>query len=95
MSLSQQTVNVIRYSALGAGILYGFSHQRKLNAQAHLRAAESEYKHKESLIAQAKAEFAKRKATTEKKTPGDVISDPNDPRFDLEAFLTKLAESAA
>jgi F-type H+-transporting ATP synthase subunit e len=50
----------LRYSALFFGIIYGFSHQRTLNANARAAHAEHEYKHKESLIHKAKLEFAKK-----------------------------------
>ena len=50
----------MRYSALFFGIIYGFSHQRTLNASARAAHAENEYKHKESLIQKAKLEFAKK-----------------------------------
>jgi F-type H+-transporting ATP synthase subunit e len=59
---------VIRYSALGTGIIYGFTHQRKLLAQAKLRETENEYHRKEKLIMQAKAEWAKSHLSAGKKT---------------------------
>ncbi|MCJ1412005.1 hypothetical protein MMC19_006097 [Ptychographa xylographoides] len=88
--------NVLRYSALGCGILYGFYHQRTLNNQAHLNDLTRKYKAEESLIAKAKAEYTKKTMPKDSKTAGgDVISDPNDPKFDLEAYLTmKMAEQA-
>jgi F-type H+-transporting ATP synthase subunit e len=45
---------------------------------------QEEYRRKEQLIAQAKAEYAKRYRPA---TTGGVITDPDDPNFDLEAFL--------
>lgn len=56
------TTQVLRYTALGLGVFYGFTHQRKLSAQAKIRQAENEYHHKEALIMQAKAEWAKKNA---------------------------------
>jgi hypothetical protein len=50
----------LRYSALFFGVIYGFSHQRTLNASARAAHAENEYKHKESIIQKAKLEFAKK-----------------------------------
>jgi F-type H+-transporting ATP synthase subunit e len=63
---------VLRWSALGAGIFYGFYHQRQINKTLHSKAAEREYKHKQELIEKAKAEFAKSKAPAkaESKTGG-------------------------
>ncbi|KAH8149559.1 uncharacterized protein LAJ45_06188 [Morchella importuna] len=90
MVFSTQTVNVLRYTALGAGVFYGFTHQRKLSAQAKVRQAQNEYNHKEALIMQAKAEWAKKNAP-KSVGPDGLITDPNDPRFDMEAFLLQLA----
>ncbi|CZT45729.1 related to F1F0-ATP synthase subunit E [Rhynchosporium secalis] len=80
-------VNVLRYSALGAGIFYGFYHQAQLTAASKLAALNKEYAHKESLINQAKAEFVRKNSPTPK---GAIVSDPNDSRFDLEALLNSL-----
>lgn len=87
---SPQTVNVLRYTALGSGVIYGLYHQRRLTSQAKLRESHAECERKEALIQQAKAEWAKRHPSKEKNESG-VISDPNDSRFDLEAFLQQLA----
>jgi len=51
---------VLRYSALGAGILYGLYHQRKLSSQAKAASEQAKYQHKEALIEQAKAEWARK-----------------------------------
>jgi len=89
---SPSTTNVIRYSALGLGIFYGFTRQNKLTAKAKIRQAENEYHRKEKLIMQAKAEWAKKHPPADKTTtPGGLITDPNDSRFDLEAYLKQLA----
>ncbi|PWW79247.1 hypothetical protein C7212DRAFT_304135 [Tuber magnatum] len=89
---SPQTTNVIRYSALGLGIFYGFTYQNKLSAQAKIRKAENEYHRKEKLIMQAKAEWAKKHLPAGGATASDgLITDPNDSRFDLEAYLQQLA----
>lgn len=50
---------VLRYTALGLGVLYGFSHQRKISATQKAETAKQEYEHKESLIQKAKAEYAR------------------------------------
>lgn len=59
---------VLRYSALFGGIFYGFWHQSTLNTQAKQAEYEREYKHKESLIQKAKAEWAKKNAPPETKS---------------------------
>lgn len=69
---------VLRYSALAAGVFYGFYHQRKITQHVRSEQAQREYKHKEQLIQQAKAEYAKLKAPasakTESKTGGGMLS---------------------
>ncbi|KAH8781803.1 putative ATP synthase subunit E, mitochondrial [Hyaloscypha finlandica] len=81
-------VNVLRYSALGAGIFYGMYHQAKLSSAAKLAAINREYEHKQQLIEKAKAEYSKSKSPASAKTEsGGIIRDPNDSRFDLEAYL--------
>ncbi|PGH09613.1 hypothetical protein AJ79_05669 [Helicocarpus griseus UAMH5409] len=93
---TSQGVNVLRYSALFAGIFYGITHQSSLTSQAKQAQIDREYSRKEALIEQARAEYAKKNAPPESKTPsGGVITDPEDKRFDLEAFLNmKAAETA-
>ncbi|KAN0098836.1 putative ATP synthase subunit E, mitochondrial [Hyaloscypha variabilis] len=81
-------VNVLRYSALGAGIFYGLYHQAKLSSAAKLAAINREYEHKQQLIDRAKAEYSKSKLPAGAKTEsGEIIRDPNNSRFDLEAYL--------
>ncbi|KAM3078115.1 F1F0 ATP synthase subunit e, mitochondrial [Clarireedia jacksonii] len=85
-------VNVLRWSALGAGVFYGFYHQSALSASAKLAEKQREYEHKQKLIEQAKAEYSKKHLPARQKTEsGDIIRDPMDSRFDLEAYLNVLA----
>ncbi|KAG9241748.1 putative ATP synthase subunit E, mitochondrial [Calycina marina] len=79
-------VNVLRWSTLGAGVLYGFYHQTKLTTASKLAAIDRDYKLKEDQINKAKAEFAKRKQPKSSKPEG-AITDPENPKFDLEALL--------
>ncbi|KAK5211942.1 F1F0 ATP synthase subunit e, mitochondrial [Exophiala xenobiotica] len=89
---TSQGVNVLRWSALVAGIFYGFSHQRTITASNATAHAQAEYQHKADLIQKAKAEWAKKNLPPQSKTgSGDIITDPNDKNFDLEAYLTKLS----
>ncbi|KAI9879474.1 MAG: hypothetical protein M1830_008433 [Pleopsidium flavum] len=89
-------VNVVRYSALAFGVFYGFYHQSTLTAQLKLNEINRDYEHKESLIQKAKAEYTKKTMPSQSKTAGgNVITDPNDSNFDLEAYLTmKTADEA-
>lgn len=106
-------IQVLRWSALFGGVFYGLYRQSTLNTQAKLAEHEREYKHKESLIQKAKAEWAKKNAPADTKNgrtyypqqqcwnrdkgrlidqTAIVITDPEDPKFDLEKFLIAKAE---
>ncbi|KAL2004950.1 hypothetical protein VTN00DRAFT_2800 [Thermoascus crustaceus] len=94
--MASQGVNVLRYSALVAGLVYGAYHQSTINSHAKAAEIEREYKRKEALIEQAKQEWKKKTAPQEQKPEaGGIITDPEDSRFDLEAFLNaKAAETS-
>ncbi|KAF5597067.1 F1F0-ATP synthase subunit E [Fusarium pseudocircinatum] len=86
-----RAADVLRWSALGLGIFYGFTHQRAITASQKAEHAQHEYEKKEKLIQQAKAEFAKKNNPTS----GDsVITDPSDPKFDLEKLLLKVQKES-
>ncbi|PWY89356.1 hypothetical protein BO70DRAFT_359637 [Aspergillus heteromorphus CBS 117.55] len=84
--MATQGVNVLRYSALVAGLVYGVYHQSSITASAKRAEAQHEYARQERLIEQAKAEWKKKTAPKDTQNSG-VITDPEDSRFDLEAFL--------
>ncbi|EPE08914.1 atp synthase subunit e [Ophiostoma piceae UAMH 11346] len=84
-------VNVLRYSALGLGVFYGFTHQRSITSTEKAAAAKREYEHKESLIAKAKAEYSKLKNPASA-SAGGLNQDITDPNFDIEAFFEALAK---
>ncbi|KAL4802910.1 ATP synthase E chain-domain-containing protein [Aspergillus unguis] len=88
-----QGVNVLRYSALVAGLVYGFYHQTSISAVARRAEADREYARQERLIEQARAEWKKKTQPQGANTSG-VITDPEDPKFDLEAFLKLKAGEA-
>lgn len=52
---------VLRYSALGLGVFYGFYHQRSITASQRAAAAQREFDHKQQLINKAKEAYAKQK----------------------------------
>lgn len=89
MSASPIT-NVLRYSALGLGVFYGFTHQRSITNTEKAAAAKREYEHKESLIAKAKAEYSKLKNPAA--ASGGLNQDITDPNFDFESFVEALAK---
>lgn len=61
-------LQVLRYSALVAGLVYGVYHQSSITSQAKRAEIEHEYARKERLIEQAKAEWRKRTMPQETKT---------------------------
>ncbi|KAL8946574.1 MAG: hypothetical protein Q9222_007047 [Ikaeria aurantiellina] len=81
----------VQLSALITGACYGLYHQSSITAQTHKAKVDREFQHQASLITQAKAEFKKKNMPPESITKGgEVISDPNDPKFDLEGYLTAV-----
>ncbi|KAF2229491.1 hypothetical protein EV356DRAFT_475327 [Viridothelium virens] len=88
-------VNVLRYSALVFGVFYGFTHQRSITSREKQDAVNREWQRKTDLIAQARAEYTKQHTPPESKTAsGGLITNPEDPKFDLEAYLNMVdAES--
>jgi len=88
-------VNVLRWSALGVGVLYGAYHQRTLRQQQRAGEQQRAYAREESLIVRAKAEYVQKTLPLEKKAGNRVISNPDDPNFDLEAYLTMKAADTA
>ncbi|KAG6179181.1 hypothetical protein E4U35_001996 [Claviceps purpurea] len=83
-------VNVFRWSALGAGLFYGFIRQRSITISQRAAHEKHEYESKQKLIEQAKAEWAKKNSVS---TPvkDDAATDISSPNFDLEKFLSKLS----
>lgn len=61
-------LQVFRYSALVAGLIYGVYHQSSLTQAAKRTEIEHEYARKERLIEQAKAEW-KKKTQPKQETP--------------------------
>lgn len=92
MSASNAAVNVLRYSALGLGVFYGFYHQRTIYSSDKAAAAKREYEHKQSLINQAKAEYSKLHAPAPSATGASsgLNQDPMSANFDLEAYFEAL-----
>jgi F-type H+-transporting ATP synthase subunit e len=61
---------VLRWSALGFGVFYGVYHQLSLTARDKMTHEKKEWEHKESLIRQAKAEWAKSHPSEQPKSSG-------------------------
>ncbi|KAF2831667.1 hypothetical protein CC86DRAFT_366986 [Ophiobolus disseminans] len=79
-------VNVLRWSALGFGVFYGAYHQLSLSAADKAKHAQKEWDHKESLIRQAKQEWARKHPQEQPKSSG-ANADPKDPNADYLAVL--------
>ncbi|EDP45361.1 hypothetical protein MGL_0350 [Malassezia globosa CBS 7966] len=81
-------VNVVRYSALVAGIGYGIVHRQTLQAKYDEHVQKMAIKRQEDLVKQAKEEYAKiRAAKSAPPTPNAIVTNPEDPNFDLEKLL--------
>ena len=78
-------VNVLRWSALGLGVFYGAYHQLSISAANKLKLEQREWDRKESLIRQAKQEWAKQHPSEQPKSGGKA--NPNDPNADLNTIL--------
>ncbi|KAF9056040.1 ATP synthase E chain-domain-containing protein [Panaeolus papilionaceus] len=85
------TVNVVRYTALFSGVAYGWYHRRSLQAAHDQHKVEEAVHHREHLIAEAKDAW-KRKQEVAKDTT--LVTDPEDPRFDLEKLIAKWEKSS-
>ncbi|KAK4251186.1 ATP synthase E chain-domain-containing protein [Corynascus novoguineensis] len=80
---SKNGVNVLRYSVLGLGVVYGFYHQRTINAAQKAAAAQREYEHKQELINKAKQAYAK----TKQPAASSPAPSSGANKDDLEAFI--------
>jgi len=61
---------VLRWSALGVGVFYGAYHQLGISAKNKMSQEKREWERKESLIAQAKAEWARQHPAQQPKRSG-------------------------
>ncbi|KAG9088365.1 hypothetical protein FRC06_002062 [Ceratobasidium sp. 370] len=79
------TINVVRYTALASGIVYGIAHRRTLQTRLdNQRAHEEEIRH-ERLVSRAK------EAWRNKNDPSfsNLVTDPDDPKFDVEKLIAR------
>ncbi|KZT08593.1 uncharacterized protein LAESUDRAFT_723468 [Laetiporus sulphureus 93-53] len=83
--MASTTVNVVRYSALVAGVLYGIVHRRTLQKAHDEEKLHHAIHEREQLIAQAREAWKKKQEGPK----GSVVTDPEDPRFDLEKLFAK------
>ncbi|CCE88974.1 Piso0_001768 [Millerozyma farinosa CBS 7064] len=87
------TFNVLRYSALGAGVVYGAAHRYNLEKSEHEKQTAAQWKKEEKLIKQAKQEYAKLKGDNKPQVAGGAIN-WEDENLDfgkaLESLIQKL-----
>ncbi|KAK4194645.1 ATP synthase E chain-domain-containing protein [Triangularia verruculosa] len=86
--MASSGVNVLRYSALGLGVVYGFYHQRQIYSSDRAAAAQREYEHKQQLITQAKKAYAAKNKPAV--SSSSASQDINSSSFDLESFIAQL-----
>ncbi|KAK8438664.1 F1F0 ATP synthase subunit e, mitochondrial [Candidozyma auris] len=88
------TFNVLRYSALGAGLVYGAVHRYNLESAVSEQRKAEEWKKKEKLIKQAKAEYARLHAPKEQPNSGASLSlkTLEDPNLDFGKVLESLVQ---
>ncbi|ODV64381.1 F1F0 ATP synthase subunit e ASCRUDRAFT_74018 [Ascoidea rubescens DSM 1968] len=90
------TLSVLRYSVLGAGILYGFTHDRSLQNTAAKSKADHDYAKQEKLIQQAKDAYIKSKQQPLQSTAqSPQLSNINldDPKADFAQLILSSVES--
>ncbi|KDR85527.1 hypothetical protein GALMADRAFT_234451 [Galerina marginata CBS 339.88] len=85
------TVNVVRYTALFSGIAYGWYHRRSLQASHDKHKLSEAAHHREKLIAEAKEAWKRKQSALSDTT---LVTDPEDPRFDLEKLIAKWEKSS-
>ena len=100
---------VARYSALVFGVAYGWYHRKTLQATYDKHKIENAIHKREHLIKKAKEAYRRQKENR-KDTSGRfsscsfrcgtdlvpvVITDPEDPRFDLEKLLAKYEKATS
>lgn len=83
---------VLRWSALAGGVVYGFVHNRTLASAAQEKKAATEWERKLKLIDEAKAKWAAQNKKPE--AAAGAEQDINDPNFDVEKFINQALAKA-
>ncbi|KAF8588329.1 hypothetical protein K439DRAFT_1629781 [Ramaria rubella] len=85
------TVNVVRYSALLTGVFYGIVHRRALQAQENTRKEKHAEESREELFKRAQRAWKDKQSVAK----DSVITNPEDPNFDLEKLVAKWEKEFA
>ncbi|CAE6523373.1 unnamed protein product [Rhizoctonia solani] len=83
--MASPTVNVVRYTALGAGILYGIVHRRTLQTRLDKERAHEEQARHQHLVEQAKEAWRRKNDSS----LSSLVTDPEDPRFDIDKLIAQ------
>ncbi|CAI4057250.1 hypothetical protein SUVZ_02G4370 [Saccharomyces uvarum] len=88
------TVNVLRYSALGLGLFFGFRNDMILKCNARKKEEQAQYDEKLKLVGEAKKEYAKlQPAATPKNTHTTTAVNLEDPNIDFEKVILNAVDS--
>lgn len=79
------TLKVLKWGALGGGVVYGFMHNRTLAKNTESKRFNDEWARKEKLIEEAKAKYAE--LNKPKDTGNGPVTNPDDPNFDAEKLI--------
>lgn len=90
--MSSTNFNVLRYSLLGAGIVYGAVHRYNLESAEEQKQKQTQWKKEEKLIRQAKAEYAKLNAPKEAPAASGAAFNLEDPNLDFGKALESLVQ---
>ncbi|RSH88017.1 uncharacterized protein EHS24_000541 [Apiotrichum porosum] len=83
--MASNTQNVVRYTAILAGVIYGFSHAGTLQAKHNEESAQHATARRAELIEEAKKAWVEKQAAA--KSSSGLVTDPEDPAFDLEKVV--------
>ncbi|KAI0690746.1 ATP synthase E chain-domain-containing protein [Cytidiella melzeri] len=89
--MASSTVNVVRYTALLSGVFYGIAHRRTLQKEHDHEKKIHAIHEREHLIAEAKEAWKKKQEGSKKDS---IVTDPEDPKFDLEKLMEKWEKDA-
>ncbi|OBA23228.1 hypothetical protein METBIDRAFT_35562 [Metschnikowia bicuspidata var. bicuspidata NRRL YB-4993] len=87
------TFNVVRYSLLGAGVVYGFVHRHNLELSHEEQQKLAQWKKEEKLIKQAKAEYAKLNPPQAKAANASTSINFEDPNLDFGLVLESWVQN--
>ncbi|EJU02835.1 hypothetical protein DACRYDRAFT_51184, partial [Dacryopinax primogenitus] len=83
---------VVRYSALLGGIFYGIVHRRTLQGEENAKKEAHDHQRRDQLIKEAREAWKKKQVTPT--SGGELITDPEDPKFNLEDAMEQWSKDA-